>query len=119
MDMVQMETKESCNFSTQTSRVLKVLFDRFDSMSCAAKSMAVDSQLLSVWRRNGKIPLKKVGRVARFLKVCNELLNYEEVGEYQGFNVGWIELLKKNGPFLESEMTYILKGKAPKPYKGK
>lgn len=114
-----METKKSCNFSTQTSRVLKVLFDRFDSMSCAAKSMGIkDSQLLSVWRRNGKIPLKKIGRVARFLKISNEILNYEEVGEFLGFNTPWIELLKENGPFLEREMAYIIKGKSPKPYKG-
>lgn len=115
--MLRTEPKKSSLYSKQTSRLIKVIFDQYDGLVTLSEGLKKSSQILSYWRKEGRVPLERVGPLARDLGVPNEALNYEEYGALMGENTPWLDIIKSSGNFKDYELNYIKGGLPPKPYK--
>lgn len=100
-----------------TQRLLKCLWDLNGGPKAMGELTGENSQTFIGWRSEGKVSLKKVGRISRLLTIPKEALNYEEVGEFLGVNNPWESVVKvalKSNAHIE----WVLKGVYPKEYVG-
>ena len=81
----------------------------------AAMAKLLDEERYNVanWRDAGKIPLHKVGEVARKLEVSIYLLNFEDVAELNGVAPKWKEIVNAVG-FSKRALAAIMEAESPR-----
>jgi hypothetical protein len=68
---------------------------------------------VSQWKMIGRVPLSRVGKVARALGVSTYLLNYSEVKDLNGVAPKWKDVVKEVG-FSKFSLEKIFSHKDPK-----
>jgi DNA-binding Xre family transcriptional regulator len=67
--------------STPAEKRIQKIYDRFGGTRDCAKAIGISAQLLSIWKKNGKVPLNRVAEVSKKLKCDPYDLNHEEITE--------------------------------------
>lgn len=68
--------------TTAQKLVLGALWRRFGGPSKVGRRLDVTKQILVQWHIRGRVPLRRVGKIARVLKVNPWALNYAEMLQF-------------------------------------
>ena len=71
------------------------------------------------WATSGSVPLKDCGKLAEFLEVKPEILNYEEVSNFKIYVEKWVDIVKNTYCLTEEDKDIILKLKPYPENRGK
>lgn len=83
-----MKLKCSKKFSPQ-SLDLQAVYDSFGGTNKCAKKFKLSKQLLSLWKKEGRVPLYKVAEISKLFGVSPFRLNFEQVGEICDVAAEW------------------------------
>lgn len=89
-------------------RLLSVLYRRFGGLNAFANLLGVSPQLAFFWRDQGYIPLKRVVKASKKLKLSPYALHYKGYKEFTGEdNVAWKDVVTAIG-LSKEEVKFVL-----------
>jgi len=103
-----------------TQRLLKVLWEQAGGPAKVSRLFAehdLPLQRFLVWRLEGKVSLRWVGKISRKLKLPPLALNFEEVADFLADRTTWNSLVRSL-PLSRTDRDYVLEGEPPNEYKG-
>jgi hypothetical protein len=80
-------------------RLLAIIYRRNGGLIGIAKKLGISSQLALFWRTQGYVPIKRITKASKVLKVSPYALNYKGYTDFSGENLSWKKVV------LECELT--------------
>ena len=80
---------------SKESRLIQAIYDFVGGLYAAARLMGVSPQLALIWKKQGRVPLRRTKQMAEALGVSPLGLNFEELVDISGTDISWNEMLGK------------------------
>ncbi len=113
------QSRELYKPSTGQSLILHELWKKHGGLRASAELIGIPEYFMSLWRRRGKVAIKKCRAVADALDIPIYALNYAEISELVGEPAGGWEHTVKSCRLGQDVEKRILKLKWPINNKGK
>lgn len=89
-------------------RLLSLLYRKVGGLQAFADKVGISAQLAFFWRERGYVPLKRVEKVSKLLKVSPFALNFRGYKDFKGDEEVTWEKAVTGCKFSKDEVKYVL-----------
>lgn len=108
--MVEKKKKKNRTKYSEQSRMLTIVFKKLGGVSHVSRLLKCSSQIVSFWRDQGYIPLRRLQEVSETLKINPFVLNFTGYKQVTGKDQTWTATLEA-AKLTRGEIEFVRHGK--------